>query len=202
MDGPGQGEAALEDTLRAIGGGLVFGVPLLYTMEVWSLGRTTQAQHALVALVVTFVPVFLLVGSSGFRKRPDLTRLDVLVDVVTVVGLSLVSVAAVLLILQRITLTTPLPVATRPATFRTQVKPVHPLDGRYRVPADVENVGNQAAADVLVTAELKIANEVIQADETIPFLAPGENTTVTFVFAGDPRKGNFSISVSAYREPS
>ncbi len=104
--------------LRGVGGGLVFGIPLIYTMEVGWLGKSAQPQHALVALVVTFVPVYLLVASSGFRSAPDLTRLDVLVDVVTVIGLSLVSVTIVLVVLQRITLTTPLPIVAQTVVFQ------------------------------------------------------------------------------------
>lgn len=102
-----QWEAAFEDALRGITGGLVFGVPLLYTMEVWWLGQTADPRRALLCLALAFVPVFLLVASSGFRRVPDLTRLDVVVDVVTVLGLGLVSVAVVLVMLQRITLGTP-----------------------------------------------------------------------------------------------
>ncbi len=116
-DGGRQWETALEDVLRGIGGGLVFGVPLLYTMEMWSLGLTTEPSAALLRLVLTFVPVFLLVASSGFRKTPDLTRLDVFVDVVTVMGLGLLAVTVVLVILQRLTLSTPLPTALKMVVF-------------------------------------------------------------------------------------
>lgn len=117
MDQTGQWEEALEDALRGIGGGLVFGVPLLYTMEVWSLGQTAEAGHALIALALTFAAVSLLVASSGFRRRPDLTRLDVIVDVVIAVGLGLFSVAVVLVILQRVTLATPLATAAQVMMF-------------------------------------------------------------------------------------
>ncbi len=109
--------AALEDVLRGLTGGLVFGVPLLYTMEVWRLGGTAQPWRSLVALVVTFVPVVLLVATSGFRRAPDLTRLDVAIDVVTVLGVALVSVAAVLVLLRRITLGTPPPTMAQMIVF-------------------------------------------------------------------------------------
>ncbi len=108
-----QWEDALEDALRGITGGLLFGVPLLYTMEVWWLGQAAGPGRALLRLGLTFVPVFLLISSSGFRRAPDLTRLDVVVDVVTVTGLGLFSAAAVLMMLQRITLGTPLATAAQ-----------------------------------------------------------------------------------------
>lgn len=103
--------------LRGIGGGLVFGVPLLYTMEVWWLGQTADPGHALVGLLLTFVPVFLLVGSAGFRRRPNLTLDEILVDGVVAVALGLLSVAVVLVILQRITLTMPLSTAAQMMVF-------------------------------------------------------------------------------------
>ncbi|MDQ4070567.1 MAG: TIGR02587 family membrane protein [Actinomycetota bacterium] len=117
MPQPGQWEEAIEDALRGIAGGLVFGVPLLYTMEVWELGQAVAPGRAVVALALTFVPVFLLVATSGFRNHPVPTRLDVLVDVVTAVGLALLSAAAVLVILQRITSGTPILVAAQMIVF-------------------------------------------------------------------------------------
>ncbi len=113
----GQWEASLQDALRGIAGGLLFGVPLLYTMEVWWLGQTAEPRRALLSLALTMVPVFLLVASSGFRSAPDLTRLDVLVDAVTVVGLGHLSVAVVLVMLQRITLDTPFTTAAQMIVF-------------------------------------------------------------------------------------
>ncbi len=117
MGQTGPWEAAIEDALRGIAGGLIFGVPLLYTMEMWELGQTAKPGLGLIALLLTFVAVLLLVATSGFRNRPELTRIDVLVDVVTAVGLGLFSVAVVLVILQRITFATPLPVAIQMIVF-------------------------------------------------------------------------------------
>lgn len=90
---------------------------------------------------------------------------------------------------------------SHPPTFRTTVKTVRPREGAYQVPVEVENVGNQAAADVRVDGELETGVEVSEAQETIDFLAPGEKTTVTFVFNRDPGKGRLSVSVNAFREP-
>ena len=108
---------ALQDALRSIAGGLLFGVPLLYTMEVWWLGQTSSSAHALVGLLITVVPIALLIGIVGFRRRPDVTIADIAVDVVTAVGLGVFVVTVVLVVLQRITLQTPLVTAAQMIVF-------------------------------------------------------------------------------------
>lgn len=88
-----------------------------------------------------------------------------------------------------------------PPTFRTRVETVHLVDGTFHVPVTVENIGSQAAAGVQVGAELDLGIGTLNAEEVLDFLAPGESTTVTFVFARDPRQGNLSVSVRAFEEP-
>lgn len=106
MTGGGWG-SALEDALRAMTGGLVVGVPLFYTMEVWAIGETSEPWYALALLGATVVPVFALVATGGFRRRPDLTSGDVLMDTIEAMGLAIVVAAMVLVVLQQITLATP-----------------------------------------------------------------------------------------------
>ncbi len=88
-----------------------------------------------------------------------------------------------------------------PPRFRTQMKTVRALEGGYQVPVEVQNVGDQAAANVKVSAELQAGAKTRKTEETIDFLAPAEKTMVTFVFDRDPTKGHLSVSVSAFREP-
>lgn len=88
-----------------------------------------------------------------------------------------------------------------PPTFRTAAKTVRSLDGKYQVPVEVVNVGSQAAAGVRVRAELHLEAEVVEAEEVLDFVAPGEQTRVTFVFDRDPGKGRLSVSVRAFKEP-
>ncbi len=106
-----QWRAAVQDVVRGFSGGLLFGIPLLYTMEVWSLGEHVHAPHALVAVLLSIVPVYVIVSTSGFRGVPDVRRLDILVDTVEAVGLGLGSTAVILFMLRRVTLETPLPAA-------------------------------------------------------------------------------------------
>ena len=98
----------LGDLVRAVAGGMLFGIPLLYTMEVWWIGSTTTPAGMAAVLVLTFVPVVLLIQTAGFRRSRDSRWIDVGADAVEAVALGVVSVAAVLVLLQEITFDTPL----------------------------------------------------------------------------------------------
>src|SRR5688500_9966923 len=87
---------------------MLFGIPLLYTMEVWWIGSTTTPAGMAAVFALTFVPVVLLIHTSGFRRAQDVRFADVLTGAVEAVAIGVVSVAAVLVLLQEITLDTPL----------------------------------------------------------------------------------------------
>jgi putative integral membrane protein (TIGR02587 family) len=101
----------VSDLARAATGGLLFGVPLLYTMEVWWAGARTSPVRNLVVLVIAFGIVVVLQRTSGFRQSRDATWRDAAVDAVEVVALSLVVVTVVLFLLRQITRDTPTDVA-------------------------------------------------------------------------------------------
>ena len=100
--------AALGDLVRAAAGGMLFGIPLLYTMEVWWIGSTTTPAGMAAVFALTFVPVVLLIHTAGFRRSQDVRFVDVLTGAVEAVAIGVVSVATVLVLLQEITLDTPL----------------------------------------------------------------------------------------------
>jgi len=91
--------------------------------------------------------------------------------------------------------------ASDPAAFRTTLRPAVAAEGGHQVPVEIENSGGQAAAEIVVRAELEIDGEVVEAEETVDFLAGGERTEVTFVFAHDPATGGLTVQVASYREP-
>ena len=94
--------------VRAVAGGLLFGIPLLYTLEVWNTGASiTPAQCALV-LSVTFMAVLLLVGGAGFHgsKQRGLSRL--LAEAVEALAVGVVTVIITLALLSELTSATPL----------------------------------------------------------------------------------------------
>lgn len=98
----------LKDILRASAGAFLFGIPLLYTVEVWSIGSATQSPRLLAALVVTFVVVWLLTQTGGFRRNTSLHPLSALMESVEAMAIGIICAAIALILLRRITLETPL----------------------------------------------------------------------------------------------
>ncbi len=80
--------------LRAVAGSFLFGVPLLYTMEVWRIGNYTSPPRMLSALAITYVALLLLTYSAGFRKEQRSSLPDVFMD--STVGLAVAVVASAL----------------------------------------------------------------------------------------------------------
>ena len=97
----------LVEVVRAISGGLLFGVPLLYTMEVWWIGSHTEPVQMLVVLAMSSVPVFLLNLTAGFRTRANVRFRDAVADTVETVAIGIVVTAVVLVMLREITLDSP-----------------------------------------------------------------------------------------------
>lgn len=90
------------DLVRAASGGLLLGVPLLYTMEVWWTGGRSGPERLLVVLAAAFVPVLALNRTAGFRGVADTTWRDAAVDSVETVGIGLVLSAGLLVLLRQI----------------------------------------------------------------------------------------------------
>ncbi|MGK5448197.1 DUF2391 family protein [Streptomyces radiopugnans] len=55
-----------KDLARAVSGGMIVGIALMYTVEVWWAGANVTASHLTVGLLACLVPVFLVVLGSGF----------------------------------------------------------------------------------------------------------------------------------------
>lgn len=99
----GQWRDVATDLVRAFSGGMVFGIPLLFTMEVWSLGANAAAFRIFVGLLTAAVPVFLLVQIQGFWSRPARGVGDAAIQTVQAVGIAIVSVVVVLVVLRKLT---------------------------------------------------------------------------------------------------
>lgn len=93
-------EQSAQDLLRAVGGGLIVGLPLLFTMEMWTHSFLLPSWKIVVLLAVSFVVVIGYSAVSGFRRERTWTEL--LVDSVETMGIAAVVAAGALLLLGRI----------------------------------------------------------------------------------------------------
>ncbi len=85
-------EAELNDIGRALSGAFLFGIPLLYTMEVWWKGNTMSPPRMMAALVISFGALVLLIHEAGFRKEVPVTWWQIISD--SMLGLVLAMVAS------------------------------------------------------------------------------------------------------------
>jgi putative integral membrane protein (TIGR02587 family) len=98
----------IRDSIRGASSGFLFGIPLLYTMEVWWIGSYAEPLQMLIALVTNFVVVFLLIRTEGFRGTVDTKMRDALMDSVETLAIGFVCTALTLVLLREITLATSL----------------------------------------------------------------------------------------------
>lgn len=98
----------VEDLIRGASGGFLFGIPLLYTMEVWWIGSYLEPPIILTILAVTYSIVFLLNRTDGFRQISPDSPGQAAMDSMEAIAIGLVCVTLILVLLQEITSSTPL----------------------------------------------------------------------------------------------
>jgi putative integral membrane protein (TIGR02587 family) len=97
-----------EDLIRGASGGFLFGIPLLYTMEAWWIGSEASPPLMLGILAFTFIIAFFLNRTDGFRQiKPDRPAQAVR-DSIDVAAIGTLCATLILILLQQITLSTPL----------------------------------------------------------------------------------------------
>lgn len=105
--------------LQGAVGGFLFGIPSLYTVEVWSIGEATTPRWLLLVLTVTLVGVGLLTQVEGFRQTLSLHPLEAFLETIEAVAIGTVCATLALVLLCRITLDTPLSEALGKVVFET-----------------------------------------------------------------------------------
>lgn len=98
--------ASLEEYGRGVAGGLLFSLPLLYTMEVWWSGFITHPARLLLYVASTFILLLAYNRYAGLRE--DAGFLEVVIDSVEELGLGIVLSAFILWLLGRINPAMPL----------------------------------------------------------------------------------------------
>ncbi len=94
----------INDIVRGACGGFLFGIPLLYTMEVWWIGSLAKPRTMLTAIALTFVVVYLLNRTEGFRKYKT-TNLpyEAVINTVESMAIGLLCSAFMLILLRELT---------------------------------------------------------------------------------------------------
>jgi putative integral membrane protein (TIGR02587 family) len=98
----------LDDYARGAAGGFLFGVPLLYTMEMWFTGLSISMTHALLLVMLSLVISTVFVVTIGFRREDPLRVRDIAAETVDAIGISLVVTVVCLLLLGRISFAMPM----------------------------------------------------------------------------------------------
>ncbi|MEH2438574.1 MAG: TIGR02587 family membrane protein [Nostoc sp.] len=97
-------KSEINDIIRGACGGFLFGIPLLYTMEVWWIGSLVKPQLMMMAIAFMFIVVYLLNQTEGFRKRTySWLTPQAAMDTVEAIAIGLACSAFVLLLLQELT---------------------------------------------------------------------------------------------------
>ena len=96
---PTAGES-LKEYGRGVGGGFLFSIPLLYTMEVWWAGFTAAPVRLVAGLAATFLILCAYNAYAGLRY--DSGAAEIAIDSVEELGLGLALAALLLLLLGRI----------------------------------------------------------------------------------------------------
>ncbi|NBD07999.1 TIGR02587 family membrane protein [Corallococcus silvisoli] len=180
-------QESLREYGRGIAGGLLFSLPLLYTMEVWWAGFTSHPANVLGYLLGTYV---LLLGYNrygGFRR--DVCWFDVFTDSLEELGVGLLVSVVVLVLIGRITRGTSLPEAVGMAVVEAGTVAIGvsvgtaQLGGQHREEATEEDRKRLESADhvpgqlviafcgaVLFAANVAPTEEVVMiAVETSPW---------------------------------
>ncbi|MEH2170599.1 MAG: TIGR02587 family membrane protein [Nostoc sp.] len=94
----------INDIIRGACGGFLFGIPLLYTMEVWWIGSLAKPQLIMMAIALMFIVVYLLNQIEGFRKRRySWLAAQTAMDTVEAIAIGLACSTFVLLLLRELT---------------------------------------------------------------------------------------------------
>lgn len=172
----------VDAVVRGACGGLLFGIPLLFTMEMWEIGAVAAPVRLAGVLLITCLVVVLLIQVAGFRRSPEVRWADVLTDSVKAVAIGLVCTAGALALLGQIDTSTPLAEAVGKIVYETApfclgVAVARHVFRQGRDEADDEADQRQAhpnVADLGATAigALFLASNIAPTEE-IPMLTSG-----------------------------
>ena len=109
----------LDDLIRGICGGFLFGIPVLYTMEVWWIGSSVSPIRLVGILLATLLGTYLLSSTAGFRKSQAATKREAFGDAVEAIALGLICATLMLIAIRQLTFETQLREAVGKVIFES-----------------------------------------------------------------------------------
>jgi putative integral membrane protein (TIGR02587 family) len=94
--------------IRGISGGFLFGIPLIYTMEVWWIGSHTEPPVKLALLAITFAMIFCLNRTNSFGEDPSEEFSETLIKSIKSLAIGIICTAFILFLLKEIRMDTSL----------------------------------------------------------------------------------------------
>ena len=101
-------QSELKEIISGASGGFLFGIPLLYTMEVWFIGSYVQPNILLAILAITFIIVLSINRIEGFRPKESETIPGAIGETIETLAIGITCATIMLILLQRIDLRTSL----------------------------------------------------------------------------------------------
>lgn len=102
-----QPPSGLEELLigygRGLAGGLLFGLPMLFTMEIWHEAFLMEPTRLVSFLLLQMIVLLGLVWVSGFKKEQEITFRQVGLESIETLGLALLESAFILFLIGQIT---------------------------------------------------------------------------------------------------
>jgi putative integral membrane protein (TIGR02587 family) len=142
---PSTGDS-LREYGRGFAGGLLFSVPLLYTMEVWWASFIAQPPRLVALFVMTYL---LLLGYNRYAGlRHDASWVEVAIDSVEELGLGILASAGVLFLIGRIDPSTPRDEMLGKIVVEAAVLAIGFSVGSAQLGSGDRDVGKGAAGDV------------------------------------------------------
>ena len=92
----------IKEIISGASGGFLFGIPLLYTMEVWFIGSYVQPPILLIVLGITFIIILLLNRIEGFRPQESETLPGAIAESIETLAIGMVCATLMLILLKRI----------------------------------------------------------------------------------------------------
>ncbi len=96
----------IDNFIRGACGGFLFGIPLLYTMEVWWIGSLVKPEKMMLILGIAYIIVFFLNRTAGFRTLKGIRAIDAAMDSVEALAIGIICTTFTLILLREITFKT------------------------------------------------------------------------------------------------